>query len=432
MLAESVHERPWPRDDWDHADLSDAVDVDRLDGHIDRCVHDADEFGMTLALVVVHGGRIVRERYGPETDADTTLISWSMAKSITHALVGLLVEDGRLELSAPAPIGAWSYDERAEITLQQLLEMSSGLEFVEDYVDAGVSHVIEMLFGSGIDDHAAYASAFPLVAPPGTVWNYSSGTTNIVAKIAGDAIGGGRDGTEKYLRDRLFGPLGMTSATPKFDTAGTFVGSSYVYATARDFARFGYLYLRDGWWDGRRLLPERLGRPRRDTGRGADAGRRASRLRRALVALAAGPENDRRARLRGPAHDRRPRPRPRGRAAGDVGGRTAPGARRCARRDRGLLPEGGCLSSGRRGLVGDRHVVGDRHSSGTDTSSANDTSSSSIDGTVVPQRSMPSSIRRLTVSTAVTLASFLCSPAITSHGERSCSVRANMSSAAAS
>jgi CubicO group peptidase (beta-lactamase class C family) len=255
MLAESVHERPWPRDDWDRADLSDAVDADRLDRHIDRCVHDADEFGMTLALVVVHGGRIVRERYGPETDAGTTLISWSMAKSITHALVGLLVEDGRLELSAPAPIGAWSYDERAEITLQQLLEMSSGLEFVEDYVDAGVSHVIEMLFGSGIDDHAAYASAFPLVAPPGTVWNYSSGTTNIVAKIAGDAIGGGRAGTEKYLHDRLFGPLGMTSATPKFDTAGTFVGSSYVYATARDFARFGYLYLRDGWWDGRRLLP---------------------------------------------------------------------------------------------------------------------------------------------------------------------------------
>ena len=255
MLAESVHERPWPQADWDHADLSDSVDADRLDGHLDRCLHDADEFGMTLALVVVHGGRIVRERYGPETDADTTLISWSMAKSITHALVGLLVEDGRLELSAPAPIGAWSYDERAEITLQHLLEMTSGLEFVEDYVDAGVSHVIEMLFGSGIDDHAAYASAFPLVAPPGTVWNYSSGTTNIVAKIAGDAIGGGRDSTEKYLRDRLFGPLGMASATPKFDTAGTFVGSSYVYATARDFARFGYLYLRNGWWDGRRLLP---------------------------------------------------------------------------------------------------------------------------------------------------------------------------------
>ena len=255
MLAESIDERPWPRADWDHADLSDMVDAERLDRHLDRCMDDVDELGLTRAVVVVHGGRIVRERYGPETDADTTLISWSMAKSITHALVGLLVEDGRLELSAPAPIGAWSYDERAEITLQHLLEMTSGLEFVEDYVDAGVSHVIEMLFGSGIDDHAAYASAFPLVAPPGTVWNYSSGTTNIVAKIAGDAIGGGRDSTEKYLRDRLFGPLGMASAIPKFDTAGTFVGSSYVYATARDFARFGYLYLRNGWWDGRRLLP---------------------------------------------------------------------------------------------------------------------------------------------------------------------------------
>ncbi|MGD9703247.1 MAG: serine hydrolase domain-containing protein [Acidimicrobiia bacterium] len=255
MLAESVHERPWPGADWDHADISDAVDADRLDTLLDRCLAGTDEFGLTLALVVVHGGRIVRERYGPDTGADTTLISWSMAKSITHALVGLLVEDGRLDLRAPAPIGAWAYDERASITLQHLLEMTSGLEFVEDYEDAGVSHVIEMLFGSGSDDHAAYASAFPAVAPPGRVWNYSSGTSNIIAKIAGDAIGGGRDGTEKYLRERLFRPLGMSSASVKFDTAGTFVGSSYVYATARDFARFGYLYLRDGWWDGRRLLP---------------------------------------------------------------------------------------------------------------------------------------------------------------------------------
>ena len=237
------------------ADPPAAVDRGRLDDLLDRAMDDVDTLGLSLAIVVVRGGRIVAERYGGETDAASTLISWSMAKSITHALIGLLAGDGALDVVGRAPVDAWAYDDRAEITIQHLLEMTSGLQFVEDYVDAGVSDVIEMLFGAGVDDHAAFAAAFPLAVPPGTVWNYSSGTSNILARIAGDAVGGGREGMERYLRDRLFGPLGMTSATPKFDSAGTFVGSSYVYATARDFARFGSLYLRDGEWDGRRILP---------------------------------------------------------------------------------------------------------------------------------------------------------------------------------
>ncbi len=215
-----------------------------------------DEMGLTLAFAAVHRGRLVAEAYGPDTTAETTLISWSMAKSITHAAVGLLVGDGRLDLDAPAPVAAWADDERRAITVQHLLDMSSGLHFVEDYVDAGTSHVIEMLFGAGIDDHAAYASGFPLDHRPGTVWNYSSGTTNIIARIIGDIVGGGREGMERFLRERLLDPIGMTGAVPKFDTAGTFVGSSYVYATAQDFARLGYLYLRNGMWEGRRILPD--------------------------------------------------------------------------------------------------------------------------------------------------------------------------------
>jgi CubicO group peptidase (beta-lactamase class C family) len=113
---------------------------------------------------------------------------------------------------------------------------------------------------------AAYAASLPLVHRPGTVWNYSSGTTNIVSRIVTDAIcgavsdGGGSDGgaevMEAFLRDRLFHPTGMSSAIPKFDTAGTFVGSSYVYATARDFARFGQLALDDGMVGDERILPE--------------------------------------------------------------------------------------------------------------------------------------------------------------------------------
>ena len=211
---------------------------------------------ITLAELVLHGGEIVHEEYGPTAGPDTTLISWSTAKSVTHALAGIAVRDGLLELDAPAPVPEWASDERAAITPRQLLHMSSGLRFVEDYVDDSISHCIDMLFGAGQGDVAGYAAALPLDHPPGSVFNYSSGTTNIVSRIVGEAVGGGEAGMRAFLRDELFGPLGMTSADPRFDAAGTFIGSSFLYCTARDFARFGQLYLADGVWDGRRVLPE--------------------------------------------------------------------------------------------------------------------------------------------------------------------------------
>jgi len=222
--------------------------------------------GRSLALVVQHRGEVVFERYGHQPDTlfgpggpvgpATTLVSWSMAKSITQAAVGIAVGDGLLSIDAPAPVPAWLGTEKEAITLLDLLEMRPGLEFVEDYVDDSLSHCLEMLYGDGKDDMAAYAAALPMIHTPGTVWNYSSGTTNIIARIVGDAVGSSRDDMEAFLHDRLFRPVGMSSAVPKFDTRGTFVGSSYVYATARDFARFGQLYLDDGMVDGERILPE--------------------------------------------------------------------------------------------------------------------------------------------------------------------------------
>ena len=183
-----------------------------------------------------------------------------MAKSVTHALVGICVGDGLLDPDAPARVPEWKGDERRSITLQHLLEMRSGLEFVEDYVDGGTSHVIDMLFGAGQDDVAGYAAARRLLHAPGSHWSYSSGTTNIVARIVGEAVapryGSGAAGMEAFMRQRLFEPLGMSTAIPKFDAAGTFIGSSFLYASARDFARFGELYLHDGVWNGVRLLPE--------------------------------------------------------------------------------------------------------------------------------------------------------------------------------
>jgi CubicO group peptidase (beta-lactamase class C family) len=173
-----------------------------------------------------------------------------------HAVVGLLVAEGRLDLDAPVEIPGWpAGDPRSTITLEHLLTMRDGLDFVEDYDDAGVSHVMDMLFGTGSDDTAGYAAQRPLAHAPGSTFNYSSGTTNIVSAIVRRELGG-EDAYRAFLHDRLFGPIGMRSADPRFDAVGTWVASSYVWATARDMARFGHLYLRDGVWNGARLLPE--------------------------------------------------------------------------------------------------------------------------------------------------------------------------------
>ena len=221
-------------------------------------VGDHLETDITLAVVVQHRGEVVAEAYADGVTAGTTLISWSMAKSITHALVGMAQMDGLLDVRATTGIAHWQNDDRKHITLQHLLEMRSGLAWIEDYVEGNESDVIEMLFGAGKDDHAAYAINQQLSSTPGSEWYYSSGTTNIISRLLGDALGdknSSHDKTQSFMQTRLFDAIGMASATAQFDLVGTFVGSSYVYATARDFAKFGELYLRDGIWDNKRVLP---------------------------------------------------------------------------------------------------------------------------------------------------------------------------------
>jgi len=247
----------FPTEDWPTGEPEAAVDGGRLRELAQLPFEGTDRFGETLALLVVHRGRLVFERYGDGYGANETYRSWSMAKSLTHALIGLLLRDGKLSLEGAAPVPRWKPgDPRHAITLEHLLRMQDGLEFVEEYLPGSNSNVIEMLFRKGKDDVAAYAESCSLAHAPGTHWNYSSGTTNIIAAIAGRAIGGGREETRAYLDRELFAKLGMKSATPRFDAAGTFIGSSYVFASARDFARFGLFYLRDGTWEGERILPE--------------------------------------------------------------------------------------------------------------------------------------------------------------------------------
>ncbi len=255
---------PWPAPEWPLGRLPDGVDLDAL---MAEAFDPAGPLHQTYAVVIVHRGRLVFERYGgllPQWDkpgkpvvGETPLLSWSMAKSMLHAIVGMLVAEGRLVLDAPAPVPLWRSpgDPRGGITLQQLLDMRDGLDFAEEYEDPEASDVLQMLFGRGRADMAAFAADRPLAAPPGTRFNYSSGTSNVISGIVARTVGTG-DRYRRFLADRLFGPLGMTSATVTLDDAGTWVAASYVYATARDYARFGLLYLRDGVWAGRRLLPE--------------------------------------------------------------------------------------------------------------------------------------------------------------------------------
>jgi CubicO group peptidase (beta-lactamase class C family) len=255
---------PWPLDDWPTGTLPAGVYLDPL---MDAAFDPSGPLRDTYAVACVLGGRLVYERYGgtlPRFDgpgrpvtADTPLLSWSVAKSFLHAVVGMLVGDGVLDPGARADVPAWGArgDPRRDITLADLLAMRDGLAFLEEYEDPETSDVIQMLFGRGQADMAAFAAARPLAAPPGTRFNYSTGTSLVVSGIVARALG--PDGPyREYLDERLFGPLGMSSAGATFDDAGTWVAGSYVHATARDFARFGFLALRDGTWDGRRLLPE--------------------------------------------------------------------------------------------------------------------------------------------------------------------------------
>lgn len=250
---------PWPATDWPEGEPPHEVDCEALDALLDAAFAEPQPATTehTSDVVVVWRGRLVAERYAPDTGPDDVQPSWSMAKSILHAVVGILVRDGRLSVAGPAAVPEWQQpgDPRAAITLDSLLHMTSGLRFCEDYEDDQVSDVIKMLFRPGADDTGAFAAAFPADHPPDRISNYSSGTSNIISAIVKRIVGGG-DEYLSFLRKELFDRIGMASAKPRFDRSGTWIASSFCHCTPRDFARYGLLILRDGVWDGERILPE--------------------------------------------------------------------------------------------------------------------------------------------------------------------------------
>lgn len=246
---------PWPAGDATDPAPPPGTNTAALQAALDAAFSEDAPAGAldTRAILVAYRGQIVAERYAPGFTRQTRLLGWSMSKSVTSALIGMLVSDGKLALDAPPPVPAWRapQDPRAAITLRQMLQMRSGLAFTEAYGPGDDS--TEMLFGQ--DDMGLYAATRPLAHPPGQVWAYSSGTTNILAHLVFDASGGTLAASTAFMRQRLFLPAGMTSAVFQPDGSGAFTGSSYLYMTARDWARFGELYRLDGQINGQRLLP---------------------------------------------------------------------------------------------------------------------------------------------------------------------------------
>jgi CubicO group peptidase (beta-lactamase class C family) len=227
----------------------------------------AEDLGETRALLVLKDGAVAAERYGADYTSETRHISWSMAKTLTAALIGLLVADGKLLLDDPAPLPRWQRpgDARSEITLRHLLQMRSGLDHTEAGDPLFESSEVRMLFLDGRDDMARWAKEQPLEAEPGETFEYSSNTSVILADIAARALTQSdkqadepdvrRKAVHDYLGARLFEPLGMDSAVPEYDAAGTLIGGSLIHASARDWAKFGELLRGRGQVRGTQILP---------------------------------------------------------------------------------------------------------------------------------------------------------------------------------
>jgi CubicO group peptidase (beta-lactamase class C family) len=247
---------PWPEGDRAQTNLFQAIiDIQKLKNVINRAFAEPDpaKLRRTRAVIVLYDGRIIAERYADGFTRETPQHGWSMTKSVINALVGILVKEGKLRLQEPAPVPEWRSpgDPRAAITLDELLRMSSGLRFIEDHKIP--LDLLRMLLAE--PDTGAYAAAKPLEVRPNSRWSYSSGTANIISRIVRQSVGGSLCDLFAFAHRALFDRVGMASAVIEPDPSGTFVGSSFMYATPRDWARFGLFYLNDGVWKNERILP---------------------------------------------------------------------------------------------------------------------------------------------------------------------------------
>lgn len=250
----------WPEPDWQEARLpADSPAVADFDALLFTLTgRDEDREGVrTDGVVVVHRGRIIHERYARGYAQKSRHLAWSVSKSFLNAMVGVGVLRGDLALDdSICDHYTPGNDEMCATSVGDLLDWGSGIDWNEGYESEPyyLSSVIAMLYGVGSVDMAAFVSGHPLAAPPGTLYRYSSGDSVLLSAVLAGALGPSL--ADSFPWDFVFEPIGMHSAMFERDRSGTFVGSSYVYATPRDLARFGYLFLREGCWDGEPLLPE--------------------------------------------------------------------------------------------------------------------------------------------------------------------------------
>ncbi|QUD86267.1 serine hydrolase domain-containing protein [Phenylobacterium montanum] len=213
----------------------------------------------TKAVVIVRDGRIIAERYAPGYGPETPIAGWSMTKSVTNALLGILVREGRLDMTAPAPIPAWSDpgDPHHAITPDSLLRMASGIDMGQSLTASfsdGWDPTARMVFAER--DMAGFAAQAPVRWAPGQHWMYKNGDTLLLSRIIRDKVGGDAASVYRFAHQELFDKLGMAHATLEMDATGTPIGASHLWAPARDWARFGLLYANDGVVGGQRILPE--------------------------------------------------------------------------------------------------------------------------------------------------------------------------------
>lgn len=242
----------WPDGDLNSDTLSADVDISKITAAMEEAFSEPgpNKTRRTRAMLIVYNGKIIAERYADGFNQDSKLIGWSMTKSVTNALIGILVKQGKLDINKPAPVKTWDADDHKNITLNDLMHASSGLDWVENYNSP--SGATNMLFKS--KDMGVYAATAKLKDKPGEVFYYSSGTTNIISRIVRETVGD--ENYYKFPYEELLYKIGMNNTLLETDAGGTIVGSSYSYGPARDWARFGLLYLNDGVWNGERILPE--------------------------------------------------------------------------------------------------------------------------------------------------------------------------------
>jgi CubicO group peptidase (beta-lactamase class C family) len=241
----------WPLGDRLPDSIPAGIDKAKLNDITKKIIVDNGYKGNAFAFMVLYKGVPVAEAYKPGFNPKTRFLSWSVAKSFTNGLIGSLVRDGKADIYKPAAIDDWKNDERSKITLNDLMQMQSGLKWNEDY--GSRSDVNLMLFDEA--DMAHYTIKKPLEHKAGTFWYYSSGSANIVSELAGKLFPD-RQSLYRYMQEAFLEKTGIYDAVFETDPSGDFIGSSYFYATARDYARFGLFYLNDGIFNGERVLPE--------------------------------------------------------------------------------------------------------------------------------------------------------------------------------